>query len=440
MINVAGSFLFDNGIVNQVDYFFRDSDYSLTEQHAEPEGGHEEGHGGHGGHDEGPTVFLNEAREFGAIIDLSNDFIKQKLSLNIVDEDVSIIGAEAFMNPAKNEEFTVGYFASKDFGDFHVDFGVRHDQLDRKGSVTERDEHDEHEEEHEEDHDEHEEEHEEGHEGETTIFDRDFNNTSLALTVGRAFTDNFDMNIGWSLFERAPSAVELYMNGPHLAIGRLETGNPNLEAEKGSNFDINFAYEKDGLLGSLTLFTHDVDNYIFLIDEIEEDHDDEHGDEHGDELGGLIRANHLQQDAELKGYEFEFGKVFDLARGDLTVSFARDSVSGEFDDGSDIPRMVPDRNIYSVVYSEPTLDLSLRLKDVHKQTDIGFNETVSEGYEMLDLRVSKTFSVDQGAELTLSLFANNLLNEVARNHSSFVKDPVPLPGRNYGIKLSLSNF
>ena len=136
----------------------------------------------------------------------------------------------------------------------------------------------------------------------------------------------------------------------------------------------------------------------------------------------------------------EFGKVFDLARGDLTVSFSRDSISGEFDDGSNIPRMVPDRNIYSLVYSEPTLDLSLRLKDVHKQTDIGFNETVSEGYEMLDLRVSKTFSVDQGAELTLSLFANNLLNEVARNHSSFVKDPVPLPGRNYGIKLSLSNF
>ena len=60
VINVAGSFLFDNGIVNQVDYFFRDSDYSLTEQHAEVEGGHE-GHEGHG-HDEGPTVFLNEAR------------------------------------------------------------------------------------------------------------------------------------------------------------------------------------------------------------------------------------------------------------------------------------------------------------------------------------------------------------------------------------------
>ena len=79
---------------------------------------------------------------------------------------------------------------------------MRHDQLDRKGSVTERHEHDEHEEEHEEDHDEHEEEHEEEHEGETTVFDRDFNNTSVALTIGRSFSDNFEMNIGWSLVER----------------------------------------------------------------------------------------------------------------------------------------------------------------------------------------------------------------------------------------------
>jgi iron complex outermembrane receptor protein len=38
----------------------------------------------------------------------------------------------------------------------------------------------------------------------------------------------------------------------------------------------------------------------------------------------------------------------------------------------------------------------------------------------------------------VSLFAKNLLDEVARNHSSFVKDEVPLPGRNLGIKVQLS--
>ena len=40
-------------------------------------------------------------------------------------------------------------------------------------------------------------------------------------------------------------------------------------------------------------------------------------------------------------------------------------------------------------------------------------------------------------ELTLSLFGNNMLDEVARNHASFVKNEVPLPGRNYGLRFNL---
>jgi len=36
----------------------------------------------------------------------------------------------------------------------------------------------------------------------------------------------------------------------------------------------------------------------------------------------------------------------------------------------------------------------------------------------------------------VTLFAKNLLDEVARNHSSFVKEQVPLPGRNIGIRFN----
>mgnify|MGYP001441311937 CR=1 FL=1 len=38
----------------------------------------------------------------------------------------------------------------------------------------------------------------------------------------------------------------------------------------------------------------------------------------------------------------------------------------------------------------------------------------------------------------LSIYGKNLLNDVARNHTSFVKNQVPLPGRNYGLKFDLS--
>ena len=40
----------------------------------------------------------------------------QKVVVNFVDEDNSIVGEEAFMNPANSEEFTIGYYMSKDLG------------------------------------------------------------------------------------------------------------------------------------------------------------------------------------------------------------------------------------------------------------------------------------------------------------------------------------
>ena len=86
--------------------------------------------------------------------------------------------------------------------------------------------------------------------------------------------------------------------------------------------------------------------------------------------------------------------------------------------------------------SENDLELKLSLKDVQKQDDIAESETKTEGYDMLDLRINKTYSLNNDSDFSFSLFAKNLLDEAARNHSSFVKDEVPLPGRNYGIKFN----
>ena len=42
--DVRGSFNIDSNLVSKVDFFIRDTDYSLTEQHAEEEEHEEEGH------------------------------------------------------------------------------------------------------------------------------------------------------------------------------------------------------------------------------------------------------------------------------------------------------------------------------------------------------------------------------------------------------------
>ena len=428
---IKGLYNLNGNTINSISYTYRDTDYSLTEAHAE-----EEGHDDHEEEEEheehAPTLFSNNATEYGAIFDISNDNMTQKVVFNFVDEDSSIVGEEAFMNPANNEEFTLGYYMSKDLEAFKVDFGMRLDQIDRTGSVTDEDH------------------------GDVDYYSIDDSTNSFAVSLGRELTDTVNMSIGYASVERLPSVIELFMNGPHMATGRLETGNPNLQSETSNNFDITFNFESGEYYGYASFYVNDVDNYITLMDE-DEDHDehedehhdedehhededeDDHADEHDDHgHGNLIHANYVQEDAEFDGYEIEFGRTMSLASGELTLSFGRDVVNAKFADGHNVPRINPARNVYSLFYKQDDIVFKLSMKDVDKQNDIGEGETATEAYQMLDTRLTKTFDLSGKSKLKVSLFGRNLLDEVARNHASFVKNEVPLPGRNYGIKFNLT--
>ena len=428
---IKGLYNLNGNTINSISYTYRDTDYSLTEAHAE-----EEGHDDHEEEEEheehAPTVFSNNATEYGAIFDISNDNMTQKVVFNFVDEDSSIVGEEAFMNPANNEEFTLGYYMSKDLEAFKVDFGMRLDQIDRTGSVTDEDH------------------------GDVDYYSIDDSTNSFAVSLGRELTDTVNMSIGYASVERLPSVIELFMNGPHMATGRLETGNPNLQSETSNNFDITFNFESGEYYGYASFYVNDVDNFITLMDE-DEDHDehedehhdedehhededeDDHADEHDDHgHGNLIHANYVQEDAEFDGYEIEFGRTMSLASGELTLSFGRDVVNAKFADGHNVPRINPARNVYSLSYKQDDIVFKLSMKDVDKQNDIGEGETATEAYQMLDTRLTKTFDLSGKSKLKVSLFGRNLLDEVARNHASFVKNEVPLPGRNYGIKFNLT--
>ena len=427
---IKGSYNINGNFVKKVDYTYRDTDYVLTEAHAEEEG-HEE-HEGEEEHEEhAPTNFLNNATEYGAIFDMSNDVMTQKFSFNYVDENTSIFGEEAFMNPANNEVLTLGYFVGRDFETFHLDFGMRLDQVNRSGTVTDEDH------------------------GDIDSYNIDENTNSFAVSIGRDLTDNLDINLGFSSVERMPSVIELFMNGPHLATGRFEVGDPTLSSETSNNIDISFNFDNGEYFGYASFYINDVDNYITLMDEDDdhemhgdehhEDEDEHHEDEdehHEDEddhgHGSLMHANYIQEDAEFDGYEIEFGRTIDLNKGQLKLSFGRDVVNAKFSDGHNVPRINPSRNVYSLSYKQEDVVFKLDLKDVAKQNDSGEDETATNGYQMLDTRLTKTFYLNGTSNLKVTLFGKNLLDEVARNHSSFVKNEVPLPGRNYGIKFNLT--
>ena len=407
---IKGSYNVYGNLINKIDYTYRDTEYTLTEAHAEEEG-HDEHEDDEEHEEHAPTVFANNATEYGAIFDISNDIRTQKLSFNYVDEDSSIVGEEAFMNPANNEVLTLGYFVGQDFDLFHVDFGLRLDQVTRTGSVTDEDH------------------------GDVDNFVIDDDISSFAVSIGRDITDTFNVNLGFASVERLPSVIELFMNGPHLATGRLESGDPTLSSETSNNFDISFNFDNGEYFAYANFYINDVDNYIALIDE-DEHHEDEDHDDHGH--GNLIHADYVQEDAEFDGYEIEFGRTMSLASGELTLSFRRDIVNAKFTDGHNVPRINPARNVYSLSYKQDDIIFKLSMKDVEKQNDFGEGETATAGYQMLDTRLTKSFDLSGKSKLKVSLFGKNLLDEAARNHASFVKNEVPLPGRNYGIKFNLT--
>ena len=330
------------------------------------------------------------------------------------------------MNPANSEEFTIGYYLSKDLGLNSVDLGMRLDQIERSGSLTDEDH------------------------GDVDYYNIDDSTNSFAVTLGRDLSDTLNVSLGYASVERLPSAIELFMNGPHMATGRFEVGNPNLNSETSNNFDVTFNFNNGDFYGYASFYVTDGDNYIALIDEEDDHHDEEehhededehhdeeehHDEDEHDDHGNLIHANYMQEDAEFDGYEIEFGKDFSLGSGELSLSFGRDVVNAKFSDGHYVPRINPARNIYSLSYKQEDLVFKLVLKDVEKQNDFGEGETATDSYQMLNTRLTKSFSMGNG-DLKVTLFANNLLDEVARNHASFVKEEVPLPGRNYGLKFN----
>ena len=408
---------------------------------------HDEDHEGeHDDHDEGPTLFSNDADEFGLILDFAQyNSLSQKLVLQNMNEDVSILGAEAFMNPAESNEKMIGYYLGTRFMGLDLDLGIRHDRINRRGTVSHAHEEEEH---HDEDEDHDEEEHHDEEE-ELESYDIDYKDTSIALSLGSSINENTSFSIGLAQVKRAPSAVELFMNGEHLSTGRFEVGNTNLETETSNNLDFSLNYENDGFFASASIFRNDVDDYIYLQDETEEehemhhdedeDHDEDHEGEHDDhdDHGGLLLANYLQKDAELNGYEFEIGRSIEMNNGSMTLSYGMDYVNAKFKDGTYVPRINPRRHIISLGYAKEGTSASLIMRKVTSQSKLALNETPTESYNMLDLKVSQRIPVFYGeSEMFVTVFAKNILDEVARNHSSFVKDQVPLPGRNIGIRFN----
>ena len=377
--------------------------------------------------------------------------------VNHVSEEVAVLGEEAFMEPVDSTETTIGFFAGFNTGGFDIDVGARWDDIERDGTIREMHHEEEHEGEHEEgeDHDEGEHHDEHGEEAfELEPFTYSDQSVSAAVTISRQLSDSLNASLNVGVVNRAPSAMELFMNGEHLAVARYELGDANLDSERSNNIDLALSYAADDWFANVSIYRNDVDNYIYLRDEMDDDHDheeeghdddheeghdDDHEeghDEHGNE--GLTMSSYVQNDATFSGYEIELGRRFTLAGGELEVRLQRDEVNADFSGGGDVPRITPARNVLAFDYTRGMTNALLEIQDVESQNAVADFETATDGFTLVNARLSHSVEIGESAVLVISAYGRNLTDEVARNHTSFVKNEVPVAGRNIGIRARLS--
>jgi iron complex outermembrane receptor protein len=100
--------------------------------------------------------------------------------------------------------------------------------------------------------------------------------------------------------------------------------------------------------------------------------------------------------------------------------------------GANLPRIPPQRLGLGLHGGWGKLDASIDATFADSQDDIAENELPTEGYSLVDFSLGYRFA-DPG--LYVFLRGTNLLDEDIRQHSSPLKDIVPLPGRSVHVGL-----
>ena len=439
---LLGEYNFTNDFLQSVHFRAGYTDY----EHAEVEGGLV------------GTTFSNETEELR--VDLLHKPMagwRGGISLHYKGSDVFAQGEEAFTPPSEMEMFAVALMEERHFGDFLVQLGARAESVTLDASSVLLPELDAHEHDDEHDHDEHaHDEHE--HEGSEFVrqFAVDQEITPISLSAGVVYTINESYNVGVSLSrsERAPSASELLSFGPHIGTRTYEIGalfdlseegefvlsQTAIDLETANNIDLTFRKTQGDVGFVFNAFYNQVDNYYFQEETglfAESGHDHDHGeeghgdeehseDEHSDELPVYLFGS---ADAVLHGFELQ---VAWQTTDNLKLDFFADYVKARLKDGGALPRTSPMRVGSHVAYTLDNIRADLDITYFAKQDDISTFETETDGYTLVDASI--TYDIPLGdIDLSVYLSGENLTDEEARVHTSFLKDIAPRPGRNFAF-------
>ena len=353
------------------------------------------------------TVFANEGWELRAeLLQAERGGWRGASGVQLRDREFSAIGEEAFVPPTTTDQMGLYTFQEVRSGPWHAEGALRFERT--------------------------------GHERSTDGATREFDGWSISAGAGYDIGDVLGLSGTLSRTERAPNTEELFSNGPHLATDAYEVGDESLGLETATGVEL--LAHLHGARGDLTLnlFRTAYDGFVYeretgrTAEELFESLGEVLDEEGAEEFGGLPVYAFTAADATFTGFEV-FG-AYDLGEAAgwrLGVDGVLDFVSAKLDEGGDLPRIPPLGLTAGIEATRGPVSLRAEAEHAADQDDTASFELPTDAYTLLNL--AATWEVRPG--LSLVVQGRNLTDEEARQHTSFLKEVVPLPGRSFRASL-----
>jgi iron complex outermembrane receptor protein len=345
------------------------------------------------------TTFLNDGMEGRA------EFIQRKqgawsgaFGAQVLTRDFEAIGEEAFLPPTQTDQLGVFTVQNFDFGALRLEVGGRYEKttVEAKASDVLG----------------------------TPEGERRFSAYSGSIGGSVAIADGWRAGLSASHSERAPTAEELFANGPHLATQAFEVGDRTFRKERSNGAELTLRGSGAGYNVEVSAYYNDFGNFIYLAPtgEIEDD---------------LPVYGYAASGAEQWGIEGEASVTLaSVGDGRIVADVLGDYVRVTLNGVGPAPFIPPLRVMGGLEYQSDTLNARAEVERVTGQERIAAFETTTPGYTMTNARIEWR---PMGADglVTLRLAANNIFDVVARRHASFLSDYAPLAGRDIRVGASI---
>lgn len=260
-----------------------------------------------------------------------------------------------------------------------------------------------------------------------------FTPLSFALAWAKDLDPSWTSTLNLTRTERAPNQQELFADGPHVGTEAYEVGDRTLGKERGFGLEWELAKVRGPVSGSFSVYYNRFSSFISLQGNGPGPDLTASG---GDDHSALGRYDFVAVPADFFGSELKVNFQFvDTATSKRGLEWYGDFVRASQRDTSEaLPRISPGR-IGAALHGADAgwtwrLDATYHFAQNH--TAVGESRTA--GYTMVGATLGHDFRI-AGADARFSLRVINLLDQEARNASSFIKDTLPLPGR--GLEASL---